>query len=122
MRSAAHTALKRLRMLWSFSSSCVGAESGEDVFVDVLSGSGGSAESQDFTITTGTFVGKWLAFSLAGQTIAPGFYLLTTLETESQSARGCVEKSVNFQNGVITDVNVRSSNTLSSASGRGDIS
>ena len=100
----------------------MGAESGEDVFIDVLSGGGGTIEELDFTLATGTFVGKWLAFSLAGQTIAPGFYLLTILETESQSARGCVEGSVNLQNGVISDVNVRPSNTPLSASGRGGIS
>ena len=78
------------------------AESGEEAFVDTLSGSGGVGLGTGFAVTTG-IQGKWLIISLSSDTAGPGFFLLTILETESLSAKGCKEGSVNLQNGVISD-------------------
>ena len=78
------------------------AESGEEVFVDTFSGNGGLGLTTNIEATAG-INGKWLAFSLSSESVPPGFFLLTILETESLSAKGCKEGSVNLQNGVISD-------------------
>ena len=80
--------------------------SGQEVFVETLSGSGGIVEGTQFFVGTG-IQGKWLTISYAGEFVAPGFYLLTVLETESLSTKGCKEGSINLQNGEIYDPSVR---------------
>lgn len=45
--------------------------------------------------------------SLTAAFIEPGFYLLTVIETESLSERGCMEGSINLREGVISDPEVR---------------
>ena len=64
-----------------------------------------------FSVLVGT-QGKWLTTSFAGDIVAPSFFLLTILETESLSAKGCKEGSINLQKGVISDSSVRSSTIL----------
>ena len=44
-----------------------------------------------------------MVFSLSAQALAPGFYLLATLNTESLSAKGCKEGSVKLAQGQIFD-------------------
>ena len=78
------------------------AESGEEAFVEILSGGGGITLNTDFSVVTAS-QGQWLVFSLDAPAIAPGFYLLATLETESLSAKGCQDGSIKLVNGEISD-------------------
>ena len=43
--------------------------------------------------------GQWSIMSLGGQDVAPGFYLLVILDTESLLAKGCVQGSIRLENG-----------------------
>ena len=97
-----------LSFFFFFLASSATESSGEEAFVETLSGGGGVALGTQFGVITGP-QGKWLIFSIVGEDVAPSFFLLTILETESLSAKGCKEGSVNLQNGVITDPFVRSS-------------
>ena len=81
--------------------------SGEEVFLEPLSGDGGIKIDSTFLIAIGV-EGKWLIFSLLAEKIPPSFFLLTILETESVSAKGCKEGSVNLQNGSFAGADVRS--------------
>ena len=92
-----------LFLAWSAAES-----SGEEVFVETLSGDGGVELGTQFEVFPG-FQGRWSVFSIAAEVVAPNFFLLTILETESLSAKGCKEGSVNLQNGVISTPEVRSS-------------
>ena len=56
--------------------------------------------------------GQWLIASLNGQGVAPGFYLLVVLDTESLSAKGCVDGSIKLQNGDISTPLVRRSEVV----------
>lgn len=75
--------------------------------MDTISGSGGAADEYDMDITVGSFDGKWLAFSLVGNTIPPGYYRFTTLVVDSLSANGCDPDSFVLDGGVISDIMVR---------------
>ena len=77
--------------------------SGQEILVQTFSGNGGIAVGTQFVVTF-KFQNAWVIFSLDSETIAPGFYLLTVLETESLSAKGCKEGSVKLQNGSIQDL------------------
>ena len=85
--------------------SSAAGSSGQEILVQTLSGDGGIAIGAQFIVSI-TVQNTWAIFSLASETVAPGFYLLTVLETESLSAKGCKEGSVNLQNGFIDDINV----------------
>ena len=80
-------------------------ESGEEAFVEILSGDGGITLGTDLSAFTAS-QGQWLVFSLDGQVVAPGFYLLVTLETESLSAKGCQDGGVKLVNGDISGLMV----------------
>ena len=86
-------------------SSSLAAESGEQVPVELISGGGGVTASTTFAVSTGSS-GKWLSLSLAGDTIAPGFFVLMILNTESLSAKGCKQGSVNLQGGFLSNPEV----------------
>ena len=81
--------------------------SGEEVFLEPLSGGGGVKTDSNFVLLVGV-EGKWVVFSLSAESIPPSFFLLTILETESVSAKGCKEGSVNLQNAIFAGVDVRS--------------
>ena len=83
----------------SFQTLCT-LESGEEAFVETLSG-GGGVESAGFSLSAGV-QGRWVISPLSDNNIvAPGFFSLVVLETESVSAKRCKEGSVNLQNGVL---------------------
>lgn len=81
--------------------------SGEQVFLEALSGGGGITIGTQFSVLAGD-EGKWLVASFSIDSAEPGFFLLAILETESASAKGCVEGSVNLQNIIIGSPTVRS--------------
>lgn len=81
--------------------------SGQEVVVNTLSGNGGITIGTQFTFTT-EFQGKWVVSTFSGEAEA-GFFLLTVLDTESLSAKGCEEGSVAFRNGLISNLIVRPS-------------
>ena len=85
--------------------SSAAGSSGQEIFVETLSGDGGIAIGTQFTIAD-VPLNSWAILSLANETVAPGFYLLTVLETESLSAKGCKKGSVKLQNGSINNVEV----------------
>ena len=97
-----------IALLNAFLAPSAAESSGEEVFVDTFSGDGGIAVGTQFSLIN-AIQGIWLSISIAGETVAPGFYLLTVLETESLSAKGCKKGSVNLQDGEISDSEVRSS-------------
>ena len=76
--------------------------------MDLVSGNGGIAVGTQFLTSTGT-EGKWLTISIGGEFVAPGFFLVTVLKTESLSAKGCKEGSINLQKGVLAGLDVWSS-------------
>lgn len=78
----------------------------EQIYVDVVSGFGGSAASLDMDVSVGEFDGRWLLFSLQGLVIAPGYYHLTTLVIESLTSLECVPGTLGLIAGVISDINV----------------
>ena len=82
----------------SFQTFCI-LESGEEAFVEVLSG-GGGVESLGFSLSS-TPQGRWTFSPQSDASVAPGFFSLVALETESLAAKRCKEGSVNLQNGVL---------------------
>ena len=84
---------------------------GEEVVLEALSTSGGVAQGLEFELALG-IGGQWTVISTLSKAAAPGFYLLTILETESISAKGCEVGSVNLRNGTIDNENVRSSQCI----------
>ena len=79
--------------------------SGQEILVKTFSGNGGITVGTQFIVAI-SFLNDWTIASFASETVAPGFYLLTVLETESLSAKGCKEGSVKLQNGSIQNINV----------------
>ena len=116
------TCLETLLIAFLSSSTAAAESSGEDVFVETLSGGGGITVGTEISVTVG-IEGKWLIFSLGGDFAKAGFLLLTILETESLSAKGCKEGSVTLKNGQISDPDVRSrALSLQITTGRGGAS
>ena len=68
----------------------------------LISGGGGVALNATFAAITGVS-GKWVSFSPASDVIAPGFFVLTILNTESLSAKGCKQGSINLQGGTLAN-------------------
>lgn len=80
---------------------------GEQIQVTTFGGFGGQAAAFGMEISVGEFDGKWLAFSLQGNTIPPGYFHLTTLNINSLESYGCDPDSFGLIGGVVTDINVR---------------
>ena len=68
--------------------------------MEVISGGGGVTLNTTFEVTTG-ISGKWVSFSPASEAIAPSFFVLAILNTESLSAKGCKQGSINLQGGFL---------------------
>lgn len=81
---------------------------------DALSGGGGVTIDNDLKVSI-EVEGSWLTISLTGELMEPGFYLLTILEMESLSAKGCAPESVNLQNAIIAGVKVRLNDAVQAA-------
>ena len=80
------------------------ADSGLPKFLPVIDGISGAATENGFSISTGTFVGKWLAFSLSGTTLPTGYFNLAVLLVEELET--CVPGSFGLTGGVNSDLNV----------------